>query len=533
MPYKVFPSGKGFKVFKLGTDGKKTGEGMSDKPLTEEQAKRQMSALYANEKKPKKEAEPLTYTTTGGAVNVTVTQPADTEETKEADHEKMYYGDPVPVIVAEVACGPLTFADLMAEEAVREATYEMYNLTDQFSRLSRNIMNSDIEDKAAALVALAKEYETLVSEKAQLEIEDKSATIAKQIAGNNQPDTSKSTSQSTDQNPETTDAPGGDSEHKSTTDTQDLFIWKEGDVYRWLAAYSNNRRDCDNPPEIISSESHKEFDEALNKGEWPMPELWPWHVPFPVGVATFHAYDEEKGFPIAGGYFYKGMEWIAEGMMQAGWDGVSHGMPKEWIARDEADPTILKRHRTKEISPLPTWAAANKLAFTIISKEQTMADEKGLPVHKRDEFIKAFGEERVTQIEAALADKAKEADDAGIEKKEQGEAQALPAGEIVKGLTFLADQIKTLSESMDNRLKALEGERAEEKEAEFDLVAMLKSKSAIGKQETKVDGRSSLAKDGPEEAQAITPTQQTVGVPVGLLDGLFQLNQGWYSGGKG
>lgn len=530
MPYKVVNEGGKHKVYKLGADNKPTG-----KPLGEHddpgKAQAQVRALYASEKKPKKEAEPVSYTTTSGATiaTVTVAQTEGEAETKEVEElEEKCYSDEGYMPIG----GPLTFADLEAEEAARKAAYEMHDLTHNFQRIAANIMAaSDVEDKAAALTQLANEYASLVNDRAKLDVEDKSQSIAKQIAGDNQSATSKSTSQQTDQSLETTDAPGGDSEQKDTTSTQDLFIWKEGDVYRWIAAYSNNRRDDDNPPEIISSESHKEFDEALHKGEWPMPELWVWHIPYAVGQTLFHAYDESTGFPVAGGVFNKGAEWVAEGLIEAGWNGVSHGMPKDWIKRDEVDPTIIVRHRTKEISPLPNWAAANKLAFTIISKETTMADEKGLPVHKRDEFIKAFGEERVTQIEAALADKAKEADDAGIEKKEAQATEALPASEIVKGLAFLAEQIKSLGESMDSRLKALE--ETQQKEESFDLVTMLKSKSAIGKEETKVDGRSSLAKDKPEEAQGVTPTQQAVGVPVSLLDGLFQLNQGWYNGGKG
>lgn len=535
MPYKVFPRGNQFVVHKVGEDGQPVGKPLGTHP-DKGAAGKQIAALNANEKKPAKKEEttlsPGTHivgTTVTDSEGVSVTDQTtiivtEDEEAKELE-TKCYGGEMVAVYVG----GPLTFADLIAEQAAREATYEMYELTDQFSRLSRNIMNSETEDKAAALSALANEYASLVSEKAKLDVEDKAQTIAKQIAGDNQPDTSKSTSTPTDQQSETTDTPGGDSEQKDSDNSRDLFIWKEGDTYRWLAAYSNNRRDSDSPPEIISSQSHKEFNEALSKGEWPMPEAWLWHVPYPVGATTWHAYDEVSGFPVAAGYFYKDMEWAAEGMIKAGWDGVSHGMPTEWIARDENDPTVIVRHRTKEISFLPTWAAANKLAFNIISKEKEMSDKEAF-ARKRPNFVEAFGEERGKMIEATLDDKSKQADDAGIEQKEATPAEVLPASEIVKGLTFLAEQIKTLSESVDTRLKALE--ETQQKEESFDLVTMLKSKSAIGKAETKMDGRSKEAKDGPEEAKAQSATQQQVGVPVGLLDGLFSLNQDWYRGGK-
>lgn len=517
MPYKVVSESGKFKVYKLGAGNKPTGKPLgthNEKP----KADAQVRALYANEKKPKKEmgvsfdnGATVTYTATSGDT-VTNSGGTVTDDTETKD----YYNDPVEVVLVESTYGPLTFADLLAEEEAREAVYEMQELNYKLQRIITNIMNSDAEDKAGALVALTNEYAALVQKEVQ-DSEDKATSIAKQIAGDNQP------------KPEIKEE-----SPVVVSDDKSLFIWKEDNTYRWLAAYSNNRRDEDNPPEIISSESHKEFDEALNKGEWPMPELWPWHVPFPVGVATFHAYDEESGFPIAGGYFYKGMEWAAEGMIESGWDGTSHGMPIEWIQRDKESSTILIRHRTKEISPLPNWAAANKLAFFIINKESNMAEEKGLPPHKRDEFVKAFGEERVKQIEETLADKSKSADEAGIEKKEQSQEapvvdKALTQDDLLKALEFVSDGIKASFEKLDARLKAIEESQVEEKD-KFDIVEILKAKSIIGKDAAKIDGRSSLAKDAPKEVEQETPTAvSTGGVPIGLVDGLFQLNQGWYN----
>ena len=145
----------------------------------------------------------------------------------------------------------------------------------------------------------------------------------------------------------------------------DSYIWKDNNgQYRWLAAYTNNFRDNDNPPEIISTEAHKEFDEAVNKGLYPMPEVWLWHYPYPIGQTHYHTFDEKSGFCIAGGTIDK--EWAAKGIIAANWNGVSHGMPKKEIERDEKDKTILTRRRTREITFLPTRAAANNLAFSIV-----------------------------------------------------------------------------------------------------------------------------------------------------------------------
>ncbi len=525
MPWKHFAADGGFKVWKIDAEGKKVGTPLSKKPMTEEAAKNQVRALYANEKKPKKEANTETFTSTSGdSVMATVTnaQNGDTvtlapgtyivgsSETEIKD----YYDDPVEVVLVESSCGPLTFADLLAEEEAREAVYEMQELNYKLQRLITNIMNSDAEDKAGALVALTNEYAALVQKEVSEADEDKAASIAKQIAGDNQP------------------AKPEPAKKQVLDESKSLFIWKEADTYRWLAAYSNNRRDNDNPPEIISSESHKEFDEALHKGEWPMPELWVWHVPMPVGQTLFHAYDESKGFPIAGGIFNKGFEWVAEGLMEAGWDGVSHGMPSEWIQRDKEDATIITRHRTKEISPLPNWAAANKLAFNIISKENDMAEvTKDLPQHKRTEMAAAFGEDKVKVFEDALAGKAKEADEAGIEQKEQKvDEKVLTEVDLVKALKFISDGIKESFDKLDARLKAIEDSQVKESD-KYDIVEILKAKSIIGKDAAKVDGRTSLAKDAPQEAESASYTRQSVGMQVSLVDQFIQANEAWYNGG--
>jgi len=56
---------------------------------------------------------------------------------------------------------------------------------------------------------------------------------------------------------------------------QTLFIWKEGDTYRWLATYSNNRRDEDNPPEIISTGSNGQV--SLMFFSWAKSSVNNWH----------------------------------------------------------------------------------------------------------------------------------------------------------------------------------------------------------------------------------------------------------------
>lgn len=315
-----------------------------------------------------------------------------------------------------------------------------------------------------------------------------------------------------------------ESANKKEIDDTQLYIWKEDGQYRWLSAYSNNR--IDDESEIISSQSHKEFDQALHNKEWEMPELYLWHIPYSVGQADYHAYDESAGFPVAAGHFHPGMDWAAEGILKEGWNGASHGMPEQWIKRDSTNDKVIIRHRTKEITFLPLWAAANKLAFSIISKEQNMDEVKGLPAHKRPEFVAAFGEERVKQIEAALAEKSKEADEAGVAKKEEAQP-TLTKEDFMKGLDTVLDKVKEALDAFDTRLKTMEAAQVKEQD-QFDVMALLKAKSIIGKEAARVDGRSMLAKDAPEEAPA-----QAAGVhPVGLINNLLAANEAYYRGGR-
>lgn len=240
-----------------------------------------------------------------------------------------------------------------------------------------------------------------------------------------------------------------------------------------------------------------------------MPELWPWHVPYRAGVANLHAFDEETGFTIAAGTFDKGKEWMAEGMVAAGWVGVSHGMPSDAIQKD-AQTHVITDHVTLEISPLPKWAAANKLSFNIISKENTM----GIPAHKREEFIKAFGEEKVAAIELALDGKAKEAQEAGLEQKETTEATPAPAevtmtpaqvaDAIIMAVTPLAEAVRGLVAEV-KELKRSDTEKIKEQAANTPAASLesLLSQRLPGlfSEATEVDGRSSLAKSKPTQKE--------------------------------
>ena len=97
-------------------------------------------------------------------------------------------------------------------------------------------------------------------------------------------------------------------------DDENVFTWydKETGKWRWLARYSNNFLDRDNPPEIISSDSHRRFVELVDKGLAPLPDAWLWHIKsWKLGTATWIAYDD-SGFSLAAGDYDEGNEQVAE-----------------------------------------------------------------------------------------------------------------------------------------------------------------------------------------------------------------------------
>jgi hypothetical protein len=330
-------------------------------------------------------------------------------------------------------------------------------------------------------------------------------------------------------------------------DQTGITVWKQGNQYWWMARYSNKFRDSDNPPEIISSESHKRFVNLVKEGKAPMPELWPWHKKeWKVGKAHGVAYDE-LGFAVALGTFDVGKENVAEALMKSKEPiKVSHGMPYSSIKRDEVDSTIIVEHETREISFLPAWAAANKLTgFAVLnleSKEESMA----IPDETKKEWISNLGinPETLESLEAANAEDADKAVSEGLESKENEEAQPAtqePEAKSVETVTLtVADLQKAVQEAVTGivapvleRMNALEAGLTQVKETSdardqalkgtptASLSALLGqfATSAIGAPENRVDGRTSLAQSKPKETAANVPGRTLVPFINELLDG--------------
>jgi hypothetical protein len=160
----------------------------------------------------------------------------------------------------------------------------------------------------------------------------------------------------------------------------------------------------------------------VDKGLAPLPELWLWHIPeWKLGEAVWVGYDD-SGFAMAGGYFDKGREQVAEWLSTKEDIAVSHGMPPKSIVRDRDDPSVIVQHQTAEISPLPSWAAANVLTnFITLTKEADMA----IPEKKRKSLIETWGmpEEVVAKLEAANELTASNAKELGLESKESEQVE--------------------------------------------------------------------------------------------------------------
>ena len=352
-----------------------------------------------------------------------------------------------------VPWGVHSFAQLKAALAQEEALHEMAEYTDDFFALSNNIITDEsVTDKNTALKALVDEYTSIVGQT----VSEPEKEGAKPL---------DETDIEIDV-PMVADAIGGFKDMNivervigAVSDAvKSLFKPKEADpgftVYkdattgdwRWLAIFSNKYRDRDNPPEIITDAAHQDFVAAVDKGEYPYPELWLWHVPGTRwGQADYVAYDD-KGFAIASGTVDKDKAHIAEALST---DDVlvSHGMPAAEVFREDGDGTIITRYRSKEVSVLPAHAAANELTgFSVVEGGQDMP----LPKEKRDWLKTRIGEAAVTQLEVAIEQKARIAEEVGLEFKEtEPEPQAEAESPVDETQVVVTEETKEAEDTKE------------------------------------------------------------------------------------
>lgn len=358
---------------------------------------------------------------------------------------------------------------------------------------------------------------------------------------------------------------------KSAPMESTFMVVKDGSgAFRWVAQFTNNVRDDDLPPEILSAESHRRFVYMVEKGLVDYPEFWVWHnESWAIGDTDWVALDEKGGvtFVLASGTFRDYAKEVAVALAQTKGVALSHGMYPHLIERDTDDPTVITGYVSREISVLPREFAANKLTAYSMTEITKMVDEK-----RRSELLERFpalGEHILNGIEAANEKAAEAAKGMGLETKEsseeeeveeteakeegneetaeekestesgedtkaEGEEQDTPAEEeeeeeenkssaeaAAQAGVVSAEFMESLADALfaiDNRLKSVEGvledvsslqdrvkeiEESRTKESKktraMTILDAINKSSVEGKEETRVDGRSSLSKSGPEE----------------------------------
>lgn len=288
------------------------------------------------------------------------------------------------------------------------------------------------------------------------------------------------------------------------------IIKKENGELVWVATYSNKFRDDDNPSEIISEASHKLFNEKLKSGEFDYPELWLYHVPIVWGKATTHIYDN-AGFSVAAGVIYPEYEWLADHLSKSGVElGVSHGMPVTSIKRDKENQSIITEHQTIEISPLPMVAAANKLTdFATITEVKMIA-----PTDKDKLGLLGLSNDQIATLESGNEAKSTEAVQNGVEYKEKTQpkqetktSEYVTRDELNELTKLMVEHIKQLGEDLRKELSQV-SEENDLKHLEMSPAATFRSliSSVVGKEETKLDGRTALAKQVAKD-EAAQPAQ--------------------------
>jgi hypothetical protein len=506
MPYKIVNNC----VHKENSDGS-TGKSMGCHSSKSE-AEAQMRALYASENKEK----PMTdEVETKDLDKRNPENEANAEKEKPQDAEKMRYWTSAK-----------DFQEYEAQEQARETAHEISETAQAVSIFAENIIYSDEEDKPGKISTML----------------DQAKTRFASLFG-------QSNKEKEEETPEV----------KEIEDNSSLMITKNanGD-YVWMARYSNNTRDIDNPPEIIAAKSHKRFVEMVDKGVYPMPELWVWHTKeWKIGEASVVAFDEENGFAVAAGTVDPDKHEIAKAISNIDPSKlrVSHGMPLGSIVRDQNDQTTIIEHQTKEISVLPEWAAANPLTGFIMTaqKEKNMIDP-----NKSQEIEKlGVSPDQLAAVEAAnVADKAV-VEETGIETKSKADEETVPevaetteteapeptepvaevepvaepeVKEVVPELSVqdIADVIKAALtpvveqnaalveriEGMEGRLKELAAEDEEKIAKEVSMTpAESLFASVIGNRAAQVDGRTKEGKDGPRETP-VEKSMNSAGIPV-------------------
>lgn len=444
-----------------------------------------------------------------------------------------------------VPWGITSFAELDAVTEAQEEAAKIYDLADQYVSLFWNIVDSsDIEDKRAALSTLNTEF--------QGRLEDPTDTADKDAGDNPSPTIVSS--------PQT---------HQSNHAPPPLTVWKDADgVWKWLGIYSNAFED--RHAEILTSESHQDFAKAFDNGEWSSVQLWPWHLPLPVGFATVISYDPLTKMAIAAGEFVQGAEATAEAWSKRDDLGMSHGMPVSELGYDPLYKDHINRYRSHEFTVLPLTKAANLLTDFQSHKEFKMP----IPEDKKNFLLESgLSEAQVAAFESNMKAKADAGDILGLRFKAlltdetpSSATESVPPSAVTQitpashpsdapqstqpsttnqstapldqpyGFEDLVTAVKDIGQRQQAQIITLQKEFSELKAVvNAGLVALtpqqslteILSKDIFGeKSPARVDGRTSLAKDGPLETKDTDTTAQGSSLLSSAIDYMMDMTQG-------
>lgn len=410
MPYKVYKEDGKSCVHKQTEDGEKAGQVPGGCHAEQDKAKAHMKALYAAEKEVGAELSEVAMKELASMINE-----------DEAFLEK-YYDDGDDVPVPYYAFGATSYAGIADRLEAYKKERQVQRALRLFPSLSRNILwDDEIEDKTAAIEALTRELSVILRSNDVKEVDEPKGIVDRVI-----------------------DVISGEKEKDENEDT--FFVWKDTqtDEWRWVSVYSNNLRDREK--EIIAEQSHRHFIETVEKGDEPYPELWLWHIKdWKIGQADFLAYDNAGdgiGFALASGTIDKGNETIAEWLSKQDDFQVSHGMPASSVVRDPEDDSIILQHITREVSPLPGWAAANQLGtHTNWFMEQKEADNMPIQDGKKKVLTdRGLSEEALKNLEDANSKEAEKAVEEKVdfketEAEEKKDASTTDEGQTEEGAT--------------------------------------------------------------------------------------------------
>lgn len=313
--------------------------------------------------------------------------------------------------------GATSFADIDAYEQAAAAEQEVWEISYQFERICDNIFSDDSIDlaaKAAKVQAAATELTARM--KADVPAAMESALSEKETHGPLARMKSLlglgGEKDRTQIHPATLDPAAASAAQPAPEPRSAFKAFKQADgSWRWLAVHSNSFRDVEN--EVFPLDANKAWEARVDAGTAPMPEAWLWHTPGTAfGKADMVTVDD-NGFCLSSGTFYAGKEALAQALADYPDElGVSHG-----FSYDEKDRTDgeVRAFNTFEVSPLPMWAAANKITGFAAGKELDMT----IKPEKRAFLATVLGsEDAVKALESTLQTAAKNAHEKGIDFKD-------------------------------------------------------------------------------------------------------------------